>query len=1344
MNTRMDSLISNTQARDNENDNSNSSLKRNNGRLAIERNEIMSTSSEDYVKPARIYPADKQQHLTFQSPTKVIQKQPWRGMSIVSPMRQAAAVNRRSLTPKEIVSSKRSHRNNIEEPYGHHSESYSETAESSCSLSLSSSSLPQHSTFTLDFDGTMISGRERELQQLVDALDRLESPTVAADPGDTTAQEQLPMVLISGESGSGKTMLVETFRTEIQQRPSCYFGSGKCLPSGSTAMEEPYAVFIELVQDVASQLTKSTSTSTDSSNRKTKKQNKLKLFWRNAFIQALEKHEVQGLSELCPAVKDLFDATTTANKKTWDDNLTDNSGEEEDKRNTANVEGTAPNKTGRPPESTTASATPNAMPSSDRLYEHGVGTKDQPQKWKLERLRAMILNFFGAICDAAPEARIVLFLDDLQWAQPDSISLLNGLLLHKRLSCKPRILVICAFRSHELSTANTLFPAEQVPKYITTMQLENHSVADIADYLQRLTKRDADRVEPLARLVHRKTMGNALFVVQFMHVLQQNGLIHHGSGGDQHNYGTKTLPQWEWNESDIADNTDIADDVISLISKKLRCLPRALQLVLNSAAMLGQSHFDAERIWLLIQAIQATQAPSGSTNVAVSDKTGTGGGLTWNFEPELIEFKDLSIVLDQCVELGFLEQVVSNKYQFSHDKILEASYALLAEASRPRIHYQAGSIFVRILAQLQDSSDTDSNRQPADDHRSQILLLAVFHLNQSRCVLQQEDQRKEVATLNLEAAELALCKSAFVPARGFLEVGISLMTETTSITSATVGDPWDKHYGLLLKLHSQLAQAYYYSGQHEDCQQVAETVFKHGHGLTDKIPTHLINIRSLYNGGKKELAINKCIDVLRKLGVWLPRKPSKLAIIRPFLKVKRMLNRVGEDALCGLPIAEGDEVLASFELLHLLQELAYDWNVPELFVIALLKSTERCLKYGLHSGTNFTSLGAVFARLGDFKKAEHLAKLGMEVSDKLHYYDLLSMVAMQYLVFQWRKPWSETLDPLLNLYEYTLDSGAIQNIYHCCVAYILTYFAAGLYLESAVSDARKIMNALQDYGQTSHARGYLPYWQLFLNLSDEALDPFQLTGEAMDESEYVEGIENDPVGSRKCRESLWTCRLLLCFYFKDIDGAEKASRELWKVEPGNTHPILPIRILFHGLTAFALYKKTKQRKYRRSGCKMLQKLRHWVKDCGAVNVHHMFLLLDAEYMTTRRRAHPNSIRDAFDKAISSAARSGFGHHRALGNELAGSYFWSKNDRVWASTYLHRARDAYSQWGAHAKVKQVKKFVKEILNEGINESGTGATWAGLRISSKPQMRRLSTELHNSISLSLSLSDDDWEG
>lgn len=107
--------------------------------------------------------------------------------------------------------------------------------------------------------------------------------------------------------------------------------------------------------------------------------------------------------------------------------------------------------------------------------------------------------------------------------------------------------------------------------------------------------------------------------------------------------------------------------------------------------------------------------------------------------------------------------------------------------------------------------------------------------------------------------------------------------------------------------------------------------------------------------------------------------------------------------------------------------------------------------------------------------------------------------------------------------------------------------------------------------------------------------------------------------------------------------------------------------------------------------------RPWVEK-GAINCHHMLLLLEAEALSFECKS-ADQTRRAYDKAISAAAKIGSLSMRALGNERVGVFFRENGDLLRSKAYLTKARDLYCEWGAMEKVDDMNRRFKECSEEG---------------------------------------------
>ena len=145
------------------------------------------------------------------------------------------------------------------------------------------------------------------------------------------------------------------------------------------------------------------------------------------------------------------------------------------------------------------------------------------------RFNRVFLEFVGAF--ARPEHPLVLFLDDLQWADAATLTLLPLFLTSPDLS---GMLVIGAYRDNEVDATHPLVQA------VEALRTRGAPVNELvlpplgADHLRALVV-DALGQEPthdeLSAVVLDKTGGNPFFVTQFLTALHQDGHLWIDRGG---------------------------------------------------------------------------------------------------------------------------------------------------------------------------------------------------------------------------------------------------------------------------------------------------------------------------------------------------------------------------------------------------------------------------------------------------------------------------------------------------------------------------------------------------------------------------------------------------------------------------------------------------------------------------------------------------------------------------------------------------------------------------------------------------------------------------------------------
>ncbi|HUM46183.1 MAG TPA: AAA family ATPase [Chitinophagales bacterium] len=245
---------------------------------------------------------------------------------------------------------------------------------------------------------------------------------------------------------------------------------------------------------------------------------------------------------------------------------------------------------------------------------------------------------------ATHEHPLVLFIDDLQWADSASISLLNVLITDQH---NGHFLCIGAYRNNEVNASHPFIIAkeemEEKGAHISTIHIGNLSKENVNDLVAESVNAGKESARELTELVYEKTQGNAFFVNQFLKSLYQEKLL-------TFNFEAHS---WEWDVKRVKEQ-NITDNVVELMAGKVLRLPEATQQAMKFAACIGSS-FDINTLSVIHQ--KDTEATK----------------------------KDLFEGLRE----GLLVPA-GERFRFSHDRIQQAVYSLIPDREKNAVHLSIG------------------------------------------------------------------------------------------------------------------------------------------------------------------------------------------------------------------------------------------------------------------------------------------------------------------------------------------------------------------------------------------------------------------------------------------------------------------------------------------------------------------------------------------------------------------------------------------------------------------------------------------------------------------------------
>jgi predicted ATPase/signal transduction histidine kinase/CheY-like chemotaxis protein len=860
---------------------------------------------------------------------------------------------------------------------------------------------------------------------------------------------------------------------------------------------------------------------------------------------------------------------------------------------------------------------------------------------------------------AQPKHPLVIFLDDLQWADRASLNLINILMTAPDSHHLFLIGAYRAYRDNEVSETHPLMlTLDEIKKNGATVNqitLSPLALPDVTQLIAETLHSTTGRAQPLAELVHTKTGGNPFFLRSFLKSLYSASLL-------TFDYQRGA---WQWDVAQIQ-ALSITDNVVELMASQVKQLPPQTQAVLKLAACIG-NQFDLQTLALVYQKSPAETAAELSPAMR---------------EGLLLPLSDAY----KLVELDVADLSLGAEYKFVHDRVQQAVYSLIPDAEKQATHLEVGQQLL--------------NHTPLDRRDERIFDL-VNHLNQGRDLIESQAERLQLAELNLQAGQKARASAAFQPAFNYLQVGLALLGE----------DHWDGQYDLTLALHVEAAQAAYLCGDFEQMEQLIDAVLREAESLLDKVKAVEIRVEAHYAQNKLLDVIPTTLQTLSLLGVTFPENPSQLHVVQALSETEAALAGKPVEELAFLPEMTGPEKVAAVRLLQRGGNAAFIAS-PNLFSLFTCKIVNLSLQYGISSNScvGFVCYGFILcAAVGDIERGYQFCKLALSLVERFKA-PLKARILFIFNSFirHWKEHLRETLPSLQESYQIGVETGDFF-----AAAYALEFhtfmhsFYAGQELTELELSMVKHHQAISQLKQLYPLYGSERYWQLALNLMGRSENPSRLRGEVYDAEKMlpIHYQAND----KTAIFSAHFCSLFLSYLFEEYEqAANHAALGAEHLEGGIGLLTYSLFHFYDSLTQLALYPDApaaEQKKQLEKVAANQEKLEHWAAH-APMNYLHKFYLVEAEH--ARVLGEDGQAREYYDQAIDLARENEYLNEEALAYELAGKFYLAKGRRQVAQLYLRNAHYAYQRWGALAKVKHLEE--KYPVPSFLGTSLTQATLA----------------------------------
>ena len=849
---------------------------------------------------------------------------------------------------------------------------------------------------------------------------------------------------------------------------------------------------------------------------------------------------------------------------------------------------------------------------------------------------------------------LVLFLDDLQWADGASLRLIKNLMTFPKVF---PLLLITAYRDNEVDTTNPMVLLQKELVETTLVQhqltLQNLQKEDIQHLIiDSLKIKNKQEVHELSNLIFQKTQGNPFFSNSLLQNIYEQGFL-------SFNFQEKTW-QWDMQAIQIA---SFSDNVLDLMTEKLTQLRPEAQSTLQKAACLG-NQFDLKSLLRIHE---------GDIQSLLWDVIEAGLLLPLSEDYKLLQGNNINI--SQINKLTII-------FQFSHDRVQQAAYEQLEETEAKKTHLQ--------IARLLSPENIES--VPEED-----IFEIVRHYNKAITLLVNKQEKDSLVRLNQKAGLKAKASTAYQTALNYFNLAISLLSE----------DTWETNYQLSFALYLEKTNLEFLLGNTEAShdlililEEKVQSVFE------TAILNYIRSSQGLLHGNLQDAVLwgsstLKLLDLetLSENKDIFPVISQEYQISIELLKNKKLedlsdesnINSLTEDLIADTLYLLGISYLLSGNV------MAAAWTT--------FKGTNRILTVGSNrlSSYFYTQYGSTCILIfKNFEQGISFGKLGKALSEKENNLSNRTRVYHSYVVYinYYTKHLKEGVHLEKKAIQFGLEGGELQFTSFAAYQVGQDSLMIGVNLNKLLEDCDSLTEIIQRTNPVLLEHSFIPsVLQPLLNLLGETN-----TFESFDTDNFEELVFLENYAQEVNALSTYYVAKLRSLYL--FDFFEEAFALVPKYEMIAQTLIgligIPEAAFYVSLTITTYYEQiTKEEK--EQYLQMLETLQQEMKERAnrcSDNFLHKYLLVEAE-----RKRLDNKSWEAiqfYQDAIQATKDADYQNIEAVANECFARFWLSLENANYASFHLRRAYYLYEFWGAKGKIRQLAEKYPRLLRRKSGE------------------------------------------
>ncbi|MCG8316417.1 MAG: AAA family ATPase [Pseudomonadales bacterium] len=845
------------------------------------------------------------------------------------------------------------------------------------------------------------------------------------------------------------------------------------------------------------------------------------------------------------------------------------------------------------------------------------------------------------------EHPLVLFIDDLQWADRGTLNLLLRLMQVE--DC--RLLLIVAYRDNEVDANH---PAIQMLNAIENQSDDgelNHialkplAEQQVGELLRDALHHDLAEVAPLATLVYEKTAGNPFFMGEFLKTLYSEKLLDFNL--KQH--------RWDWNLQQIRDK-DITDNVVALMLEKMAQLPVETQNLIQLAACVG-SQFDLELLANISQQplfyVTRTLWPAMRDGLLIQQGGDWQLGVVQQDTNKLPIKSQDDYVLSQA-------SPVSPQCRFLHDRMLQAAYESMSDEKREMTHLRVARLLL-----------TNKNN---NDDTACFTLVEQFNLARKR--ITDPAEKLTILQLNQHAAQLAKQASVWDAAARYASIAMEFLP----------ADCWQVNAEATTQLYHLRAETEYLCGRPESADSFYDTLFTHSNDPLFKAQICATRVEQSIGRGDWLNGIAFGREGLRYLGLALPDQHTLQDALAKEQQFLAQHSQNGLIVVDSLPDMVDERLLLAMTIYPNLSIAAWLVGQQSTQDYCVLKGSNLVLSAGKSdlAAVQLGSYGMYLHRNDQFSLAFQQAEQAMQLVNQYPHcrglancYHLLGSQ-----IWYLNAPYREALSLIEKATAVGFENGEIARAVISHFSKLVTLLSQGERLDVLIEQGEYGLGLIKKMSI------FLPNIEVIYELAKSLASGERLTGFSLE-------LKNESRSKGSSHYLLFIYhKMLFYFWHGDEENALKYALQTHSMRTLTTFQTFTKDQLF--LLGLLLLRQQAAKENHQILAYCEKQLGELFNVCETNFAHKYYLFLAEK----KRYAgdSPQAIYKLYHDAIESAKNNGFRQYAGLACELLAEFWLEQGLEGFAESFLVKALGFYRDWRCETRVKCLLEKYADLLQQ----------------------------------------------